>query len=150
MILQLAPLLLATISFIVFYAPRMLIPLKSDLIASEFIKQRPDLQQVVQLYPIISLGYFVVVSGICAVLVIQMKLTPYPAGLSIFALFWSGLGVSESLFALFTKVMSASNRIQYRYLVVDNPKTVWLLKIQCLSSCVIIVLVILYLFFSIR
>jgi len=144
---ELIPWFLVIAGFLVFYIPRILVPFDVGLSANQILGQGKANRKVVSWYPVISCGYLALIIGICAISVLVTKLNPYPEGLSIIALFWGGLGICESIFALSTKIMSVSNRLQYRYIEVASHKIIRILIIQLVASTAIVFLVILYLLF---
>jgi len=144
---QLIPWLLAISGFVVFFFPRILVPVEAEFTDDQVINRGKFDRTIVKWYPFISFGYLALIIGICAISIFITKVNPYPEGLSIIALFWGGLGICESVFSLLSKVMSVSNRLQYRYIEVDSSKITRLLKIQLAASLVIVFLVITYLAF---
>lgn len=144
---KLVPWMLLIGGFVAFFFPRFATPHGSELTADQITAKRADLKNAVRWYPLLSLGYFIFVVGLCVILAVLLQVRPYPEGLSILGLFWSGLGIGESVFAMITKVVSLSNRLQYRYLITDEFRTVRLLRLQLLFCGIIAIIVIVYLFF---
>jgi hypothetical protein len=134
--------------FVAYYVPRLLISQKLELSSEQVVAQRPDLAQVVKLFPLISLGYLVLTGAMCISLIFLLNLSPYPEGLVCLSIFWGGLGMGDSIFALSTKLMSISNRLQFRYAIVVDTKITLLLYFQLVLSTVIVILSIGYLVMS--
>ena len=139
------PWVLFTAGFVAFYSSRFATPAQSELTTTQVSEKYPNLRYAAYYYPVVSLGYVIGIGVLVIALGFALKVQPYPAGLAVFALFWSGLGIAESTYALKTKVLSVSNRFQYRYLVVEEAKIGHLLRIQLAASSLVSIVALMYL-----